>query len=66
MFRIIIGGTLLFVGIMVFAAAGAASHTGLSIDFTEGETWLLWGMFVVPITLGLWLLLGRSLRKLFR
>ena len=66
MFRIIIGGTLLFVGIMLFAAAGAASHTGLSTDFTEGETWLLWGIFVVPITLGLWLLFGRWLRKLFR
>lgn len=66
MFRVIIGSTLLFAGIMLFAAAGAASHTGLSTDFTERETWLLWALFGAPMMLGLWLLFGKSLRKLFR
>lgn len=52
------GGTLVIVGIYVFIVAMASNPVGLPTDFTRGGTWLLWALFIAPISLGSWLLVG--------
>jgi FtsH-binding integral membrane protein len=66
MFRIIIGVALLVIGFFVMCAAIAATHTGPPTDLLELDTWLFWSICIVPMGLALWLLLGKSLRRLFR
>lgn len=66
MFRILIGVTLLIVGLVVMCGALAATHTGPPTDFQRIDTWLFWGLFVVPIGSGLLLLFGKRIRKSWR
>lgn len=64
--RILIGVTLLIVGLVVMCGALAATHTGPPTDLLRADTWLFWSLFVVPLGLGLFLLFGKRARRPLR
>ncbi|MBK9761713.1 MAG: hypothetical protein IPO90_17560 [Flavobacteriales bacterium] len=66
MFRILIGSTLLIVGLALLGLFLADTHSRLPTDPLHAATWLTWSVFTVPSVLGLWILLGKRLRSLLR
>lgn len=66
MFRIIIGVALLVIGFFVMCGALAATHGNPPTDLMRWNTWLFWSICIVPMSVALWLLFGKSLRNLFR
>lgn len=66
MFRIIIGVALLLIGFFVMCAALAGTHGNPPTDLMRPDTWLFWSICVVPMSIALWLLLRKSLKRMFR
>ena len=64
MFRIIIGVALLVIGFFVMCGARAATHGNPPTGMLRMNTWLFWSICIVPMSLALWVLFAKSLRKL--
>lgn len=56
MFRVLIGCTLLVVGLFVMCAALAGTHGNPPDDPMKADTWLFYALFAVPLGLGIALL----------
>lgn len=66
MFRIIIGVALLIIGFFVMCGALAATHGNPPTDLMRWNTWLFWSICFGPLTVALWILLGKSIRRALR
>ncbi len=65
MFRTIIGVALLLIGFFVMCGALAATHGNPPTDLLRWDTWLFWAICFGPLAIALWMLVGKSIRKLW-